>query len=129
MNRHRRNSFGPFVLDVFRIGIIMIDYLEKGITITDKRLHEAIKEKIECCFTNKHYVPVHNAAVTKYAVHEAGFQLMENYPHSPDLDSSAFFHFSRLRTPPGNKINNDSDVMVTVEDFVEGVLIPRVSLK
>ena len=66
----------------------MIDHLEKGITITDTRLREAIKAKIECCFTNKQ--PVHNATVTKYVVHEAEFQLMENNPYWPDLDSSDF---------------------------------------
>ncbi|KAM3914022.1 histone-lysine N-methyltransferase SETMAR-like [Leptodactylus fuscus] len=85
------SSAGKVMVSVFwdAEGIIMVDYLEKGATITGsyyaeqiRRLQEAIKEKRRGklwagVLFHQDNTPAHKAAVAVAAVQEAGFELVE----------------------------------------------------
>lgn len=95
-------------------GIIMVDYLEKGVTITG-----SYAEQIITLF-HKDNALAHNATVALATVQEAGFELVEHPPYSPDLAPSDFFLFSRLKEHLlRKKFFYDSDVIIAVEDFFE----------
>ncbi|XP_045453244.1 histone-lysine N-methyltransferase SETMAR-like [Melitaea cinxia] len=114
-------------------GIIMVEYLEKGATITGsyyadqiRRLREAIKEKRRGklragVLFHQDNAPAHKAAVAMAAIQETGFELLEHPPYSPDLAPSYFYLFPRLKERlRGKKFEDDSEVMAAVEAFWEG---------
>lgn len=128
------SSAGKVMASVFwdAEGIIMVDYLQKGATITGsyyaeqiRRLREAIKEKRRGklragVLFHQDNAPVHKAAIAMAAIQEAGFELVEHPPYSPDLAPSDFYLFPRLKEHlRGKKFDDDSDVMAAVEDFFE----------
>ncbi|CAG4977612.1 unnamed protein product [Parnassius apollo] len=90
-------------------GIIMVEYLEKGATITGsyyadqiRRLPEDIKEKRRSklragVLFHQDNAPAHKAAVAMAAIQETGFELLEHPPYSPDLAPSDFYLFPRLK--------------------------------
>ncbi|XP_073527124.1 histone-lysine N-methyltransferase SETMAR-like [Phyllobates terribilis] len=113
-------------------GIIMVDYLEKGATITGsyyaeqiRRLREAIKEKRRGklragVLFHRDNAPAHKAAVAMATIQEAGFELVEHSPYSPDLAPSDFFLFPRLKEHLwGKRFDDNSDVITAVGDFFE----------
>lgn len=125
-------SAGKVMASVFwdTEGIIMVDYLEKGATITGsyyadqiRRLREAIKEKRRGKLRAKvlfhqDNAPAHKAEVAMTAIREAGFELVEHPPYSPDLAPSDFYLFPRLKEHlRGKKFEDDSEVMAAVEAF------------
>ncbi|XP_077156041.1 histone-lysine N-methyltransferase SETMAR-like [Ranitomeya variabilis] len=129
------SSGGKVMASVFwdAEGIIMVDYLEKGATITGsyyaeqiRRLREAIKEKRRGklqagVLFHQDNAPSHKAAVAMATIQEAGFELVEHPPYSPDLAPSDFFLFPRLKEHlRGKKFDDNSDVITTVGDFFEG---------
>lgn len=129
------SSAGKVMASVFwdAEGIIMVEYLEKGATITGsyyadqiRRLREAIKEKrrgklrVGVLF-HQDNAPAHKAAVAMAAIQETGFELLEHPPYSPDLAPSDFYLFPRLKEHlRGKKFDDDSEVMTAVEAFLEG---------
>lgn len=128
------SSAGKVVASVFwdAEGIIKIEYLEKGATITGsyyakqiKRLREAIKEKRRGklragVLFHQDNAPPHKAGVAMAAIHDAGFECLEHPPYSPDLAPSDFYLFPRLKEDlRGHKFANDSEVMAAVEAFLK----------
>ncbi|CAJ0966195.1 unnamed protein product, partial [Ranitomeya imitator] len=118
------SSAGKVMASVFwdAEGIIMVDYLEKGATITGsyyaeqiRRLREAIKEKRRGklragVLFHQDNALAHKAAVAMATIQEAGFELVEHPPYSPDLASSDFFLFPRLKEHlRGKKFDDNSD--------------------
>ncbi|CAH2230543.1 jg8871 [Pararge aegeria aegeria] len=83
-------------------GIILVEYLEKGATISGsyyadqiRRLRKAIKEnrrgKLRArVLFHRDNAPVHKAAVAMAAFRESGFELLEQPPYSPDLAPSDY---------------------------------------
>lgn len=129
------SSAGKVMASVFwdAQGIIMVEYLEKGATITGsyyadqiRRLREAIKEKRRGklragVLFHQDNAPAHKAAVAMAAIQETGFELLEHPPYSPDLAPSDFYLFPRLKERlRGKKFEDDSEVMAAVEAFWEG---------
>ena len=113
-------------------GIVMVDYLEKGATITGsnyaeqiRRLREAIKEKRRGklrtgVLFHQDNAPAHKAEVAMAAIREAGFELLEHPPYSPDLAPSDFYLFPRLKEQlRGRKFEDNDEVMAAVEAFFE----------
>ncbi|XP_045451016.1 histone-lysine N-methyltransferase SETMAR-like [Melitaea cinxia] len=130
------SSAGKVMASVFwdAQGIIMVEYLEKGATITSSyyadqirdQLREAIKEKRRGklrtgVLFHQDNAPAHKAAVAMAAIQETGFELLEHPPYSPDPAPSDFYLFPRLKERlPGKKFEDDSEVMAAVEAFWEG---------
>ncbi|XP_073399608.1 histone-lysine N-methyltransferase SETMAR-like [Dendrobates tinctorius] len=129
------SSAGKVMASVFldAEGIIMVDYFEKGATITGsycaeqiRRLREAIKEKRRDklragVLFHQDNAPAHKAAVAMATIQEAGFELVENPLYSPDLAPSDFFLFPRLKEHlRGKKFDDNSDVITAVGEFFEG---------
>lgn len=111
-------------------GILLIDYLERGQTITGQyyatlitQLRDSIKEKRKGKLSrgilfNQDNASVHKSLVALNAIHNAGFELMAHPPYSPDLAPSDFYLFPKLKEClRGNKFNSDDEVMTAVEEF------------
>jgi histone-lysine N-methyltransferase SETMAR len=128
------SSAGKVMASVFwdAEGVIMIDYLEKGATITGlhyaeqiTRLREAIKEKRRgklrsVVLFHQDNAPPHKARVAMAAIQDAGFELLDHPPYSPDLAPSDFYLFPRLKEHlRGKKFLNDNEVMAAVEAFLD----------
>ncbi|GFV41676.1 histone-lysine N-methyltransferase SETMAR [Trichonephila clavipes] len=94
-------------------GVILIDYLQKGKTITgayyvslldklkaelaEKRPHLQ-KKKIMLRQDN---APFHTSAVAMTKIHKLRFELLDHPPYSRDLAPSDFFLFPRLKIALG----------------------------
>lgn len=114
-------------------GIILIDYLQKGKTITgqyyselldkfDKKLKETrphlYKKKILCHHDN---APAHSSRVVAAKLQDLGYELLPHPPYSPDLAPSDFFLFPNMKTWLGGKrfTSNEEVVAETEAYFVE----------
>ncbi|XP_046976362.1 histone-lysine N-methyltransferase SETMAR-like [Vanessa cardui] len=128
------SSAGKVMASVFldAEGIIMVEYLEKGATITGsyyadqiRRWREAIKQKSRGklragVLFHQDNAPSHKAAVAMTAIQESGFEILEYPPYSPDLAPSDFYLFPRLKEHlRGKKFEDNSEVMAAVEEFLE----------
>ena len=83
-------------------GVILIEYLQKGHTVTGqhysgqlKRLREAIKEKRPGKLTrgilfHQDNAPAHTSVVAMATIHDCRFELVPHPPYSPDLTPSTF---------------------------------------
>ena len=127
-------SAGKIMASVFwdSEGIIMVDYLAKGDTVTSEyyvgllnRLREEIKTKRrgklrQTVLFLQDNAPVHKAARSMAAIHENGFEVLEHPPYSPDLAPSDFFLFAHLKKHlRGTVHKSDSDIVEAVEGFFE----------
>jgi len=86
-------------------GVLMIDYLERGKTVTGvyyaeliQKLRSAIKEKwrgklSDGALLHQNNVPVHTSAVAMATIREYGFALLSHLPYSPDLAPSGYHVF------------------------------------
>lgn len=114
-------------------GIIMIDYLERGHTITGQyyadelcRLRVAIKEKRRGklragVLLLQDNAPVHTSQVAVASATKCGFELLPHPPYSPDLAPSDFFLFPNLKSElRGKRFHSDSDVIAAVEAYLQG---------
>ena len=104
-------SAGKIMASVFwdAEGILMIDYLQHGETITSdyyanliRNVREAIKEKrrgklrLKVLF-HQDNAPVHKSGVAMAALNKAGFEIVHHPPYSPDLAPSNFYLFPNLK--------------------------------
>ena len=65
--------------------------------------------------------PVHTASVAKAAVKECGFREMEHPPYSPDLATTDFLFFSKLKKGlGGRKFDDDEEVKTAVMEHFAG---------
>ena len=113
-------------------GILLIDYKDKGVTITGEyyagllqRLKEAVKEKRRGKWT-KGVLPLHdNAAVHKSnvalaALHNCGFQMLYHPPYSPDLAPSDYYLFPNMKKElRGKKFTDDEEVKSAISAYFE----------
>lgn len=112
-------------------GVIMIEYLSHGATITGalyaeqiKKVRQEIRENrrgklAKVVLFHQDNAPAHKSRVAMTAIQDAGFQLMEHPPYSPDLAPSDFYLFPRLKEHlRGYKYGNDEEVIAAVDDFL-----------
>lgn len=115
-------------------GIIFIDYLQKGQTITGAyyvtlldRLGEELRTKRPRLARKKvlfhqDNAPVHKSTVAMAKLHELGFGLLPHPPYSPDLAPSDFFLFPNLKIWLGGKrFSSNEEVIATVDKYFEGL--------
>ena len=127
-------SAGKVMASVFwdSEGILMIDYLERGKTVTGvyyadqiRKLRAAIKEKRRgklCHGVLLHHdnAPAHTSAVAKATVQECGFQLLNHLPYSPDLAPSDYHMFRSLKDSlRGQTFDSDEEVIHAINGWFE----------
>lgn len=125
-------SAGKVLLSVFwdAQGIILTDYLQKGASITGAyyanliaKLRAALKEKRRGklrsgVLFHQDNAPSHTSCIAKAAIHQAGFELVEHPPYSPDLAPSDYRLFPKLKEHlRGKKFSNNQEVMSAVEQW------------
>jgi histone-lysine N-methyltransferase SETMAR len=120
-------SAGKVMATVFwdSCGIIFIDYLEKGKTITGEyyaalldRLNNEIKQKRPHLVKKKvlfhqDNAPSHTSAVSMAKIHELRYELLPHPPYSPDLAPSDFFLFPNLKKWLGGKRFTSNEELIT----------------
>ena len=114
-------------------GVIHIVYLPRGTTMNGQyyadllvRLRESIKEKRRGkirrgVLLQQDNAPVHSSKVATQSVRDCGFELLPHPPYSPDLATSDFFLFSKLKKElRGQRYDDDDELMLAVEGFCKG---------
>lgn len=114
-------------------GVVMIEYLSRGATITGslyaeqiKKLRNEIREKrrgklSKVVLFHQDNAPAHKSSVAMAAIEDAGFELMEHPAYSPDLAPSDFYLFPRLKEHlRGQRFQDDDAVVAAVQDFLMG---------
>ena len=121
----------------------MIDYLERGKTITGvyyaeliKKLRSAIKEKRRGKLSHGmllHHdnAPAHTSAIPMATILESRFELLSHRPHSPDLTPTDYHVYRSLKDSlRGQRFGCDEEVVHAINDwfkvqdkkiFVDGV--------
>ena len=86
-------------------GVLMVDYLERGKTVTDiynaeliRKLRAAIKNKRcgklhQAMLLYHDNAPAHSSAVAMTAIRQCGFELLNHPAYSTDLAASDFHVF------------------------------------
>lgn len=113
-------------------GILLIDYLEKGKTVTGeyyanvlKQLREAIKEKRRGKLASKVLLlhdnaPAHGSRIGVAALAECGFEPIRHPPYSPDLAPSDYFLFQELKKKlRGTRFSTLEDLKVSVSEHFD----------
>lgn len=114
-------------------GIIYIDYLAKGKTITGEyyssllsRLSYEIKAKRphlkkKKILLHQDNARVHTCTVSMAKIMELKFELLPHPPYSPDLAPSDFFLFPNLKKwLGGQRFMSDDEVITKTEEYFEG---------
>ncbi|XP_036336279.1 histone-lysine N-methyltransferase SETMAR-like [Rhagoletis pomonella] len=114
-------------------GIIFINYLEKGKTITAEyysslldTLDQNIKQKRPHLKKKKilfHHdnAPSHSSWKTQEKINELGYELLPHPPYSPDLAPSDFFLFPNMKKWLGGKrFVSNSEVIAATNTYFEG---------
>ena len=111
-------------------GILLIDYLDKGQTITGeyyasllRQLRIKIKSK-HCGKLSKgvlllqHNAPVHNAHVATTTARECGYEIIPHPPYSPDLAPCDFYLFPNFKSDlAGRRHMSNSAVIEAVNAY------------
>jgi len=113
-------------------GIVLVDYLEHGSTITGPyytdqvgQVREALKEKRRRklrrgVLFHQDNAPAHTSSPALAAIRNAGFELLRHPPYSPDLAPSDFYLFpKRKEFMKGRRFADDEDVICTTNDWLE----------
>lgn len=113
-------------------GIIFIDYLEKGRSITGEyyasllqRLSDEIKKKRPHLARKKvlfHHdnAPVHSCVVAMAKIHELKFEMLPHPPYSPDLAPSDYHLFPNLKKHlGGQRFHRNDEVIEAVNSYFE----------
>jgi len=111
-------------------GILFIDYLEKGKTITGEyysnllpRLDEKIYEKRSGLQKRKiifhqDSAPAHKSVLAMGKLRDLRYELLEHPPHFPDLAPSDFFLFPELRLfLAGQRFSLNQEAIAAVEGY------------
>ncbi|UYV72345.1 hypothetical protein LAZ67_9002716 [Cordylochernes scorpioides] len=129
-------SVGKVMLSVFwdSEGVILLDFLNKGQTITGdyysnlvKQLREAIKEKRRGKLSRKivyhqDNAPSHRSLQAMATIYDSGFELLPHAPYSPDLAPSDFNLFPHLKKSlSGIHFRSDEEVIDAVTSFFESL--------
>lgn len=111
-------------------GIIHIDYLERGRTITGQyycelldRFDASFKEKRTLPYRKKllfHHdnAPAHSSHIATAKLVELGYELLPHPPYSPDLAPCDFFLFPNLKKSlAGKKFSSNEEVITAAEAY------------
>jgi len=127
-------SVGKVMASVFwdSEGVLMIDCLERGKTVTGvyyaeliRELRSAIKEKrreklSHGVLLHQDNAPAHTAAVVMAAFPECGFELLSQPPYSPELAPSDYHVFRFLKDSlRGQSFGCDEEVIHVINDWFE----------
>lgn len=125
-------SAGKVMASVFwdAKGILLIDYLEKGRTITGEyysqlldQLDVAISEKRpglkkKKIIFHQDNAPVHKSALAMGKLRDLGYDLLGHPPYSPDLAPSDFHLFPNLKKfVSGKRFSSNEEVELAVDDY------------
>lgn len=129
-------SAGKVMASVFwnAKGILLIDYLEKGKTITGE-YYASLLEKLKAAIAEKrpgmakkkvlfHHdnAPSHSSRVSQQKLTELRFQMLPHPPYSPDLAPSDYHLFPKLKTfLAGQKFGSNEEVIQEVNAYFEGL--------
>lgn len=115
-------------------GVLLVDYLEKGATITGSyyaqliaKLREAIKEKRrgklrKGVLFHQDNAPAHKSLIAMAAIRDAGFDIIDHPPYSPDLAPSDYRLFPKLKEDlRGKKFSTNDEVMCAVNEWFDTV--------
>lgn len=113
-------------------GIILIDFLEKGKTITaayyselltrfDAKLKETrphlARKKVLFHHDN---APAHSSGIVAAKIHQLGYELLPHPPYSPDLAPCDYFLFPNLKVWLGGKrFSSNDDVISQTKGYFE----------
>lgn len=113
-------------------GVILIDYLESGQSITGeyyatviRNLREAILEKRRGLLTRgvlllHDNAPVHKSRVAQAAIRDCGFEQLNHPPYSPDLAPSDYYLFPNLKKHlKGRKFDDLNALKTATEVWLE----------
>lgn len=111
-------------------GVIFIDYLEKGKTITGQyyadlltRLDTELKAKRPRLAKKKvlyhqDNAPVHTSHIAMAKLSELKYELLPHPPYSPDLAPSDFFLFPNMKKSlAGRKFGSNNEVIAAVDAY------------
>jgi len=109
-------------------GILFIDYLEKGKTITGKyyfnlltRLDEKICEKrprLQKKNHQQHNAPTHKSVLAMGKLRDLHYELLEHPPYSSDLAPSDFCLFPKLKLfLAGQHFSSNQEAIAAVEGY------------
>jgi len=106
-------------------GVIFIDYLQKGKTITGA-YYASLLDKLEAELAEKRphlqkkkilfhqdNAPSHTSVVAMAKIHELRFELLDHPPYSPDLAPSDFFLFPHLKIAVGGQRFSSNEEAIT----------------
>ena len=109
----------------------MIDYLERGHTVTGdyyaqelKQLRETIKKnrrgKLRSgVVMSQDNAPCHTCRVAMAAAKECGFEILPHPPYSPDLAPTDYYLFPKLKSVlRGKRFETNNDVIEAVDAFL-----------
>ena len=113
-------------------GIVYREYLHKGETVTGNyyagvlgRLHAALDQKRQAKHKRKSLLlqdnaPAHTSQVAMAAATEAGIEILDHPPYSPDLAPSDFFLFKNMKKPlRGRRFASTEEVIGAVDEWCE----------
>lgn len=113
-------------------GILLIDYLQTGRTITGEyycslldQLDEKIREKRpglkkKKIIFHQDNAPAHKSVRTMAKFQELHYELLEHPPYSPDLAPSDFYLFPNLkRFLRGKRFSSNEEVIAAVDGYFE----------
>jgi histone-lysine N-methyltransferase SETMAR len=112
-------------------GILFIDYLEKGKTITGEyysnlltRLDEKIVRKDPVCKRNIKIIfhedsaPAHKSVLAMGKLRDLHYELLEHPPSSPDLVPSVFYLFPKPKLfLAGQRFSSNQEAIAAVEGY------------
>ena len=124
-------SAGKVVATVFwdSHGVILIDYLQKGKTITGEYFAPLLDTlKAELAEKQPHLqrkkipfhqdnAPSHTSAVAMAKIHELRFKLLDYSPYSPDLALSDFFLFPHLKIALGGQKFSSNEQVINFVNY------------
>ena len=115
-------------------GVLMIDYLQRGSTITGAyyaHLLRRLKEQIKLQRRGKlrkgvlllqDNAPAHRSQVAVAAATDCGFEILPHPAYSPDLAQSDFYLFPKLKSAiRGKQFDSDDAVIDHVKAFLKGL--------
>lgn len=113
-------------------GIILMDFLQKGRTITGQYYSELLDRfDIKLKETRPHLAkkkvlfhhdnaPAHSSRIVAAKLHELHYELLPHPPYSPDLAPCDFFLFPNMKTwLGGKKFSSNEEVIVETEAYFE----------
>ena len=128
-------SVGKVMASVFwdREGVLLVDYLEQGKTVTGvyyaeliQKLRAVIREKRRGKLTrgvlfHQDNAPAHTSHAAMAAIRDCGFELLNHPPYSPDLAPSDFHLFRKLKESlRGRVFEDNSGVIAAIDTWFQG---------